>query len=148
MCIWPCRAAHHFSLSCCLKRNPSCVFASYQKPGSHVELWRDGLVMSPSCQGEVQPVQRLSLSWGISGVLPALQSEVQTDCCSFIHYLRPCFLPRLCSQPVESPRSTCPGQCSVLWRGSGGAVPWPSLKCAFRACQGLLSAAVACRTIS
>lgn len=43
---------------------------------------RDGLVMSLSCQGEVQPVQRLSLSWGISGVLPALQSEVQTGCCN------------------------------------------------------------------
>lgn len=83
MCIWPCRAAHHFSSSYCLKRNTLCLFASYQKPGSHVELWRDGLVTSPGCQGEVQPVQRLSLSWGISGVLPALQSEVQMDCCSF-----------------------------------------------------------------
>lgn len=51
----------------------------------HMEAWRDGLVRSPSCQGEVQPVQRLSLSWGIPGVLLPLQSEVQMFVVPFLH---------------------------------------------------------------
>lgn len=67
----------------------------------------------------------------------------------FLHPLPPALLSATTLQSARGVTTLhVPRQCSVLWRGSGGAVPWPSLKCAFRACQGLLSAAVACRTIS
>lgn len=146
MCIWPCRAAHHFSSSYCLKKKYLMFICFVSEPRVPREAWRDGLVTSPSCQGEVQPVQRLSLSWGISGVLPALQAAVQMDYCAI-------------SSSATSSFAFCGDSAASLWshhapraqgsaRCCAGAVPWPSLKCAYRACPGLLSAAVACGNLN
>lgn len=95
----------------------------------HMEAWRDGLVTSPSCQGQVQPVQRLSLSWGISGVLPPLQSEVQMFVVPFLHLPPPALLSVTILQPAWSHHAPCAQGCAQCCGGQwwGSPMGWPEM---------------------
>lgn len=150
MCIWPCRAAHHFSSSYCLNKKYLvfiCFVSETRVPRGGLGRWvgdepelPGGSSACPKALPELGNVR--------CAPSPAVKSSDGLLCHFLIHYLQLCLLSWLCSWPMESPCPLCPGQCSVLWRGCGGAAPWPGPKCAFRACQGLLLAAVSCRTIN
>lgn len=129
MCIWSCRAAHHFSSSYCLKKKYLvfiCFVSENRVPCGGLERWVDD---EPELPGGSSACSKALPGLGNfrCAPSPAVRNSDRLLCCSFTPGFALC---HFCSQPLESPRSTCPSALLGQCLGS----PWPSLKWAYRAC--------------